>query len=216
MFTGIIEGIGTVRQCRPDGRAARLAIDLGNLAEGVKAGDSVAVDGACLTAADIHGPVVEFDLSAETLARTTLGFLRSADKVNIERALRLGDRLGGHIVLGHVDVVGTIARMEQSPAQLTLVVAAPRELIAKLVYKGSVAVSGISLTVAELHESAFSVAIIPYTLRNTTLPHKTAGDKVNIELDIIGKYVERLLAPHQAHGAGGDLTERFLEEHGFK
>jgi riboflavin synthase len=219
MFTGIIEGTGKVLGLTVSGQAGRLRVELGAVAEGVRTGDSVAVDGACLTVARIGGIVTEFDVSAETLRVTTLGGLRSGDEVNLERSLRVGDRLGGHFVLGHVDAVGKIDRLETTPGQITLTVAAPREVVANLVPKGSIAVDGISLTIAALEPEKFSVAVIPHTLDHTTLRRKTAGDRVNLELDILGKYVARFLAAgFGGPGArpAGRLTEGFLEEHGFK
>lgn len=218
MFTGIIEGIGTVQGIRAAGESARLTIDLGRAAEGVQLGESVAVDGVCLTAAQIRQTVIEFDVSRETLARATLGDLVRGDKVNLERALRLGDRLGGHLVLGHVDGIGAISRSEKSSGQMTLTVTAPAEIISRLVRKGSVTVSGISLTVAALTEKSFAIAVIPHTLENTTLLSASVGDKVNLELDILGKYVERLLgARAQAETPGrANITEDFLAQHGFK
>lgn len=218
MFTGIIEGLGRVKRCHVSGDSARLVIDLGPLADGVKPGDSVAVDGACLTAARVGGQVVECDVSRETLNRTTLGDLKSGEQVNLERALRVGDRLGGHFVLGHVDGVGTISAIEKSPGQWTLKMTAPPEIMSRLVLKGSIAVSGISLTVASLSPETFTVAIIPHTLENTALRHKSVGDRLNLELDVIGKYVERLLAARQEGdpSSGAAISEGFLEQHGFK
>lgn len=218
MFTGIIEGIGTVQGIRAAGESARLIIDLGRLAEGVQLGESIAVDGACLTAAQIRQAVVEFDVSRETLARSTLGGLTQGDKVHLERALRLGDRLGGHLVLGHVDGVGTISGIEKSSGQMTLTVIAPTEIISRLVHKGSVAISGISLTVASLAEKSFSIAVIPHTLENTTLLSASVGNKVNLELDILGKYVERLLGARAQTEAPGsaNITREFLQQHGFE
>lgn len=221
MFTGIIEGTGTVigpGSAGASGVAARLTIDLGPIAQDLKPGDSVAVDGACLTAAHIRRTLVTFDLSRETLARTTLGRLAPGRKVNLERPLRLGDRLGGHIVLGHVDCVGAVAALDKDPAQTTLTVTAPAAAIARLVPKGSVAVSGISLTVAALARDSFSVAVIPHTLQHTTLLNLSPGDKVNLELDILGKHVERLLAAqsHPVPAHHKDISPEFLQQHGFK
>jgi riboflavin synthase len=226
MFTGIIEGTGKVLGLTVSGAAGRLRIELGAVAEGVRVGDSVSVDGACLTVARIGGKIAEFDVSAETLRVSTLGGLAAGlpggsqgGEVNLERSLRVGDRLGGHFVLGHVDGVGRIERLAAEPGQVTLVVSAPPEIMSCLISKGSIAVDGISLTLADLAPDRFSVAVIPHTADHTTLRKKSSGDRVNLELDVIGKYVARFLsASHGGRGAtpSGRLTEGFLEEHGFK
>lgn len=216
MFTGLIEAVGTVRALRRSGASAVLEVALGPIEAELSLGESVAVDGACLTASALSGETAGFDVSRETLLRTTLGALKPGDRVNVERALRAGARLGGHFVLGHVDGCGTIARLNEAPGQITLGVSAPPEIIARLVPKGSVAVSGISLTVASLAADRFEVALIPHTWRNTALPFKRAGDAVNLELDVIGKYVERFMtlrAPEAGRGAA--VTEGFLREQGF-
>jgi riboflavin synthase len=220
MFTGIVEGTGKVLGLTSSGSSRRLRVELGAIAEGVRAGDSVSVDGACLTVARVGGGIAEFDVSAETLRVTTLGGLAAGSEVNLERSLRVGDRLGGHFVLGHVDGIGRVERLEGAPGQVTLEVSAPPEILSGLIPKGSIAVDGISLTLAGLSRpDRFSVAIIPHTLEHTTLRKKSAGDRVNLELDVIGKYVARFLSASRA-GPGakpsGWLTEEFLEEHGFK
>jgi riboflavin synthase len=215
MFTGIIEGPGKVLSLTVTGAAGRLRVELGAVAEGVRVGDSVSVDGACLTVARISGRVAEFDVSAETLRVSTLGSLAAGGEVNLERSLRVGDRLGGHFVLGHVDGVGRIERLQSEPGQVTLAVSAPPEILSCLIPKGSIAVDGISLTLADLSPERFTVAVIPHTLDHTTLRKKSAGDRVNLELDVIGKYVARFLSQRRAQSSGR-LTEGFLEEHGFK
>jgi riboflavin synthase len=225
MFTGIIEEVGKVLGLTAEsacggrgGSSGRLRVELGAIAEGVRIGDSVSVDGACLTVARIGGGIAEFDVSAETLRVSTLGGLAAGSEVNLERSLRVGDRLGGHFVLGHVDGVGRIERLEAAPGEVALEVSAPPELLSGLILKGSIAVDGISLTLADLAPDRFSVAVIPHTLERTTLRKKSAGDRVNLELDVIGKYVARFLSA--SRGAPGakpsGLTEGFLEEHGFK
>lgn len=214
MFTGLIEAVGTVQRLSVSGQAGRLRVDVGALADGLRLGDSVAVDGACLTvAAPANGPAVEFDVSAETLRVTTLGALHPGGRVNLERSLRVGDRLGGHFVLGHVDAVATIAALRRDPGQITLEVSADPQVVRQLIPKGSVAVDGISLTVAELRADRFAVAVIPHTFANTSLQFKSPGNRVNLELDVIGKYVAR-----QMGGAArpGGLSEGFLAEHGFQ
>jgi len=206
VFTGIIEVIGTVREFSRQAAGARVHIGAGALAEGLRLGDSVAVEGACLTVTALCGDGFRADLSAETLARTTLGRLRAGVRVNLERPLRLGDRLGGHLVTGHVDAVGRIAeRVPQGEGEF-IRIRFPRELGPLLVMKGSVAVDGISLTVADLSRDTFGVAIIPHTLRHTTLGDKRVGDPVNLEADLLGKHVARLLALRAGFPPGGGST----------
>lgn len=226
MFTGIIEVIGTVREFSRQGEGARVHIGAGALAEGLRIGDSMAVEGACLTVTAVRGDGFTADLSVETLARTTLRRLRVGARVNLERPLRLGDRLGGHLVTGHVDGVGQIAeRVPQGDGEF-IRIRFPRELGPLLVMKGSMAVDGISLTVAELSHDAFGVAIIPHTLEHTTLRDKRVGDPVNLEADLLGKHVARLLAlraggPSEPEAGRldatgqGSLTLAMLQEHGF-
>ena len=197
MFTGIVEGIGSVYRATRGGDRQRLAIDAAAIADGVRVGDSLAVDGTCLTVArTTHRKrlnVLEFDVVGETIARTTLGRLRSGHPVNLERSLRLGDRLGGHLVTGHVDGVGTILSVRDEPGQVRLTVEAPPDLAAGLLPKGSVAVAGVSLTIARVKGRRFSVALVPHTLRATTLGEFRRGDRVNLELDLVGKWVRHLL-----------------------
>jgi len=219
VFTGLIEAVGKVARFASAGAAARLIVEATKIAEDVKPGDSVNVNGACLTATRIAGGTVGFDVSAETLRVATIGRLKPGDKVNLERSLRADDRLGGHFVLGHVDAVGKIVRLAETPGQWTLEVQVPRSAEALLVPKGSVAVDGISLTVATLEADRFSAAIIPTTLRETNLQRKSTGDAVNVEFDVLGKYVVRLLGRLGKEGGdsakGGGLTLEDLSRHGF-
>lgn len=206
LFTGIIEEVGAVS--RRSG--SELAIMAHKVLEGLRLGDSVAVDGACLTvAAFVEGGFV-VQVSPESFARTTLGRLRAGLAVNLERALALGDRLGGHLVLGHVDGVGRVEGVtDQGDFQLWRF-RAPDEVAKYLVPKGSVSIDGISLTVVEPRGDAFSVAIIPATLQQTTLAAKRPGDPVNMEADIIGKHVY-----HYVRGGKGGITEDMLSRYGF-
>jgi riboflavin synthase len=220
MFTGIIEHVGTVRGRRPTADSVRLQIDLGPLAADAKIGDSIAVDGACLTIAEMTGPqVAAFDAVAETIRRTTLGQLAVGEEVNLERALAAGSRVGGHFVQGHVDGIGTIRALGRSGGQWTLTVAAGLQVAPLLVEKGSIAVAGISLTIASIPSAdQFTCAIIPTTLQQTTLRRRRAGDRVNLEADLLGKYVHRFLASTTAPAPGptaAELTEAKLKEHGF-
>jgi riboflavin synthase len=215
MFTGIIESIGTVREFTRKPGAAWAHIQASSSAEGLRVGDSIAVDGACLTVTAVKGNGFTCDLSAETLDRTTLGTLRVGSRVNLERPLRLGDRLGGHLVTGHVDAVGEVAgRTPQGEGEFWRL-RFPQELAPLLVMKGSIAVDRISLTVAELSGNIFGAALIPHTLRHTTLGSKHAGNPVNLEADLLGKHVARLLAGRSDAMGQGGLTLAFLEEHGF-
>ena len=216
MFTGIIEKKGKIAALRPGTGSSvggvRLTIDLEELAEGTKLGDSIAVNGACLTVSALAGTVASFDVVPETLRRTALGGLAPGQPVNLERALRVGDRLGGHFVQGHVDGTGTIARRTRAGGQFILHVSVPHDLTDQMIEKGSVAVDGISLTIAALTDGSFAVAVIPHTLERTTLGDKPDGALVNIEADMIGKYVRKLLG----HGdTAQKLSEGFLREHGF-
>jgi len=211
MFTGIIEGLGRIASIEAESDKGRLDLDLGPVAEGVVIGDSIAVDGTCLTVTTLAGERASFDVSGETLSRTTLGDRRVNDSVNLERALCVGSRLGGHFVQGHVDAVGTLSRRDALPGQWTVEFTVPRELAAVMILKGSVAVDGISLTIADLKEDRFSVAVIPHTIEVTTLKKKRVSDRVNIEGDMIGKYVARLLGK----AGGGKITSEFLAQHGF-
>jgi riboflavin synthase len=187
MFTGIVEAVGEVRSVGP-----RLAV-ASRLVEAAAIGDSIAIDGVCLTVVERRGDVVAFDLSRETLDRTGLGELREGDRVNLERPLAADGRFGGHIVQGHVDGVGTVVALERTPTGATLTVEAPDDLGRYLVEKGSVAVDGVSLTVARLDRTTFDVALVPHTLAATTLGDLAAGDPVNLEADVIAKYVESML-----------------------
>jgi riboflavin synthase len=215
MFTGIIEAVGSVRALTQKRGYTRVEIAAGPVLQACRIGDSIAVDGACLTVTRIVGETFAADLSAETLARTTLGDLRVGAPVNLERPLRLGDRLGGHLVTGHVDGTGQIlARIPQGGDALFRI-RFPQQLAPLLVPKGSVAVDGISLTVAELHGDVFGVALIPHTLEHTTWGNKRAGARVNIEADLVGKHVTRFAAKGGRVHADGPLTLAVLKEHGF-
>ena len=213
MFTGIIRHVGRVSAVADRGGGRRLSVDLGPLADGLRVGDSVAVSGACLTAAEVSGSQVEFDVVAETLRQTTLGKLSTGSKVNLERALTAGQALDGHLVQGHVDGRATVREVRRG-GQWVVTFGAPRELAAQLVSKGSIAVDGVSLTPAEVSAEGFSVALIPTTLAETTLTDLRGGDEVNIELDVIGKYVRAYL--QQIATAGGDgVTLEKLKRAGF-
>ena len=194
MFTGIIEELGSVKSIEERGENARIIISARIVTEGTKHGDSISVNGVCLTALDIETDSFAADVSRETLQRSTLGALKPGAAVNLERAVTPATRLGGHIVQGHVDARGTFAGVEDHGESWTLRIAYPPEIARYLVFKGSVAVEGISLTIAALTNDHFEIAIIPKTWEVTNLSHLKPGDAVNIEVDVIGKYVEKLLA----------------------
>jgi riboflavin synthase len=189
MFTGLVEQIGTILENRP----TALVIDMAGLAERLRPGDSVAVNGVCLTAARLNGRRVTVDVSAETLSRTTLGRQAPGARVNLETALTLDRPLGGHFLQGHVDCVGEITELRRASDSWTLTVAFPPEFARLVVSKGSLGVDGVSLTVAELEKSLVRIALIPHTIRQTIIPDYAPGRPVNLEFDILGKYVLRYL-----------------------
>jgi len=213
MFTGIVEKVLPIVAIQRRGSAARIGLDLGDLAEGVRVGDSIAVDGVCLTVTSLSGKTAHFDAVEETLSRTTLDGLKPGSLVNVERSLRAGDRLGGHFVQGHVDGVGSISAKQKQGTQWTFRFAVPRELTEIMIPKGSVAVDGISLTLVDVQPTDFSVAVIPHTFSVTGLGRKGLGARVNIECDMIGRYVAKLL---RGLGSKSKVTEEFLAEHGFR
>ncbi len=210
MFTGIIEDVGRVKNIEKRGAFGRITVETALLLKDVRTGDSIAVNGACLTATSVSGDSFSADISEETLRVTTLGGLKSGDRVNLELALTLTKPLGGHMVTGHVDGVGHIRKKTASGENLIIEIAAPEGVLAQVVKKGSIAVEGISLTVAELVAGGFTIAIIPHTLEKTNLLSRGEGAKVNLETDLIGKYVQKFLSKGESR-----VTEDFLAEHGF-
>jgi riboflavin synthase len=199
MFTGIVEELGTVEAVEPLGDAVRLSVRASTVLDGVRLGDSIAVNGCCLTVAGVDGPVWTADVMQETLDKTSLLGTEAGDRVNLERAATPETRLGGHLVQGHVDGVGTLVRRSPSEHWEVVEFSLPTTLSRYLVEKGSITVDGVSLTVVEAGATSFTVSLIPETLRRTTLGLRAVGDRVNLEVDVIAKYVERLL---------GDRTPR--------
>jgi len=213
MFTGIIQQICSVKTLSKGGDSAALTIDLGPLAAQAKIGDSIAVNGACLTVSKIAGDLATFDVSGETLTKSTIGKLPPGAKVNIELALRADDRFGGHFVLGHVDGSATIKKIDKKTDFATFTFTAPKDLLDQMISKGSVAIDGISLTIAELNPDGFTVAVIPQTLKETTLGQAKITAQVNIEIDIITKTVRKYLQQLSPEKSG--LTLEDLKQQGF-
>ena len=211
MFTGIIEEMGSVKALRREAGSAQLTIFASTVLDNTALGDSICVNGVCLTVVDIGRSEFSADIANETLKVTGLGELQGGQKVNLERALQLSARIGGHLVTGHVDAVGRIREKRQEGNSWRVFIEAPETALRYIIKKGSVAVDGISLTVADVDKTGFSIAMIPHTAKLTTHGFKSTGDSVNLETDIIGKYVERLLSGR----VEGGLNLEFLKGHGF-
>ncbi|MCA1635251.1 MAG: riboflavin synthase [Acidobacteria bacterium] len=217
MFTGIIEELGRVRSLERRGEGVRMTVEARVVTEGTREGDSIAVNGVCLTALDVRAKTFSADGSRETLQRSTLGALRAGSAVNLERAVTPSTRLGGHIVQGHVDARGRYLSAAEHGGSWTVRIAYPPEMARYLVFKGSVAVEGISLTVAALAGDYFEIAVIPKTWAVTNLSALRHGDPVNLEADIIAKYVERILAVGPtASGGASSITPERLSELGYR
>ena len=217
MFTGLVEGVGQITELTPLGSGFLIRIKTSFNLEGTKVGDSIAVDGVCLTVVQLEPQAFRAQLSPETISRTTFKLKKVGDLVNLERALKLGDRLGGHLVTGHVDGVGAIKRIAKMGDYTLIEISIPKDLIQYMVPKGSIAVDGISLTINEVLEDAIRLMIIPHTLAVTTLGVKKVGDLVNLEVDVIAKMVHRFLKPYlsKVEEEKNLLTFGFLKEHGF-
>jgi riboflavin synthase len=216
MFTGIIQSVGTIAAVEAKGGEVRVRIETNKLnMSGVIIGDSIAVSGVCLTAVDVSAPGFTADVSGETLARTTLGRRRAGDHVNLEKALTLTTPLGGHLVSGHVDGVATVVSRREAGRSVLFRIKAPETLARYIAEKGSVCVDGVSLTVNTVHGAAFEVNIVPHTLVETTLGKLKAESEVNLEVDILARYLERLMLGERTTQSGSDITREFLAEHGF-
>jgi riboflavin synthase len=219
MFTGIIEGLGTIREIRPEGQGRRMTLDADFSLARTRIGDSISVSGACLTVVMIDDRRIMVDVSPETLSKTTFESARIGDRVNLERALRLSDRIDGHLVSGHIDGKGTVSLKQPKGNAMLITFTVPESISYYIIKKGSVAVDGISLTVNNCTDRSFEVAIIPHTAKMTTINFKKIGDFVNIETDMIGKYVERFIAGtrhgKRKKGAGDGLDMAFLTKTGF-
>jgi riboflavin synthase len=217
MFTGIVEEVGTIRRVVSGHTSGEIAVRAAKVLEGTKIGDSIAVNGVCLTVTALLSDGFTADVMPETLRRSNLGKLRQGDPVNLERAMAADGRFGGHIVSGHIDGIGTITEARREANAVWVRIQAPQSILNLIVEKGSIAIDGISLTVAAVQAESFQVSIIPHTGSETTLLRKGVGDPVNLENDIVGKYVQRLLHPAdpQPKQQESRITLEFLAEHGF-
>lgn len=216
MFTGIIEEIGTINAVQKGAKSVRLTIKADVIFDDMKLGDSIAVNGVCVTVTDFNPNTFSADVMNETLSRSGLGQLSVGSRVNLERAMQASGRFGGHIVSGHIDGTGEIIRKERDDNAVWLTVTAPKELMNYIVEKGSVTIDGVSLTVARSAEQYFAVSIIPHTGKATILLDKKPGDTVNVEIDIIGKYIERFLSAQPANNMNkSKITYEFLANAGF-
>ena len=215
MFTGLVEGIGIIKKIDPKGIDRAIYIEPQFSMDEVTIGESIAVDGACLTVVSWNGNMFGVDVSYETLSRTIIGNKRVGDPVNLERALKLGDRLGGHIVLGHVDGIGILKKRYNEGSSIRLIFQVPDKLSKYIIEKGSIAINGISLTVNSVRSSTFDINIIPHTANETTIGLLKIGDEVNIEVDVIGKYVEKLIAPWSNKTKEDSITQEMLRKYGF-
>ncbi len=211
MFTGIVEDLGVVKSVEKKGTSGRITVESGFGPGALATGDSIAVDGVCLTVVEYRDGLFSAEISGETLGNSTLGGIEVGSRVNLERPLTPSKPLGGHIVTGHIDCTGTIRSRHSSDDGAEFEITVPRASLGLIVHKGSVAVDGVSLTVASLTGDGFRVAVIPHTLKTTTLSLRRVGSRVNIETDIIARYVERLISSYRRTG----ITQDFLAEHGF-
>lgn len=217
MFTGIIEELGVIQEIKKGSKSSKLLIKANKVLESTKVGDSICTNGVCLTVTDLKINSFEADIMAETLRRSNLGDLKVGSKVNLERALTLQSRLGGHIVSGHIDGTGKVISLVKEDNATWVTIKTTNDILRYIVLKGSITIDGISLTVAYVDDKSFKVSIIPHTAQETTLLNKTNGDTVNLECDVISKYVEKLMgfAPMDKYNESASITEDFLKINGF-
>ncbi|MDU2123801.1 MAG: riboflavin synthase [Clostridium celatum] len=217
MFTGIIEELGVIQEIKKGSKSSKLLIKANKVLESTKVGDSICTNGVCLTVTDLKINSFEADIMAETLRRSNLGDLKVGSKVNLERALTLQSRLGGHIVSGHIDGTGEVISLVKEDNATWVTIKTTNDILRYIVLKGSITIDGISLTVAYVDDKSFKVSIIPHTAQETTLLNKTNGDTVNLECDVISKYVEKLmgLTPMDKYNESASITEDFLKINGF-
>lgn len=217
MFTGIIEKVGIIRNVKKGNVSSRITVEVDDILKDTKIGDSISTNGVCLTVSELYPRSFTADVMAETLRRSNLGDLNSGDKVNLERALEVGGRLGGHVVTGHIDGIGKIVNVTREDISVWITIITEHNLIQYIVKKGSIAIDGISLTVASVEEKTFKVSIIPHTAKETTLLNKKIGDEVNLECDILGKYVEKFLGLKTGNNneVKKEIDYEFLQKNGF-
>ncbi|MCY1634509.1 riboflavin synthase [Marinifilum sp. D737] len=217
MFTGLVEEIGQIKAIERGAKSIRLSISASKIMDDVKLGDSIATNGICLTVVSFDSAGFTADVMPETMNRTSFGTLGTGSKVNLERAVRVGDRLGGHMVSGHVDGLGEIVGQEKDDNAIWVSIAAPKNILKYVIEKGSIAIDGISLTVAYVDEKIFKVSIIPLTQYDTTLTSKKAGEKVNLECDMTAKYIEKFMfhREEEEKSEKSDISMDFLKENGF-
>ena len=215
MFTGIVEEKGKIKSIQPGAKSIRLTIGATVVLEGLKIGESVAVSGVCLTVTDIFSDSFASDVMPETLRMTAFAALKIGDAVNLERAMRADGRFGGHMVAGHIDGTGTIADIKREDNAVWIKITASADILKYVVNKGSIAIDGISLTVAEAGKDYISVSLIPHTIKETSLGKKNIGDAVNLECDLVGKYIYKFLNPDNGDKANKTIDIDFLKKHGF-
>lgn len=215
MFTGLIEEIGEIKSIEKATKSAKITIKSEKVLQGIKLGDSICTNGVCLTVTEFTNNTFSVDVMAETVRSSNLGKLKSGSKVNLERALKLEDRLGGHIVSGHIDGIGTIVDLQNEENATWVSVKTTEDILKYIVHKGSITIDGISLTVAYVDESVFKVSIIPHTKGETTLVIKKIGDEVNLESDMMAKYVEKLLKYGEVPVQKKPISMDFLKDNGF-
>jgi riboflavin synthase len=217
MFTGIIEEVGTLEELSTGNGFGLMEIKCNKVLEDTRIGDSIATNGVCLTVKEKSNHSFKAEVMGETLAKSNLGSLKIGDKLNLERALRLSDRLGGHIVSGHIDGVGEIVSIKEESNGTWFTISTSKEVLKYIIYKGSIGIDGISLTVAAVSDELFKVSVIPHTLENTILAEKKVNSKVNLECDLVGKYIEKLFTPkdEKEEVKKSHITMEFLRENGF-
>lgn len=213
MFTGIIEEVGTLEEIITGNGFGVMKVKCSRVLEDTKIGDSISTNGVCLTVREKDALSFSADVMGETLEKTNLGSLKIGDKLNLERALRLSDRLGGHIVSGHIDGIGEIVSIEEKSDGTWFTISASQDVLRYVIYKGSISIDGISLTVAYVDNQAFKVSVIPHTLENTILCNKKINSKVNLECDLVGRYIEKLFAQKEENKS--NITMEFLKNNGF-